>query len=388
MNAARWPLLACLAMVSGAAALPASHQTPPELVILSPQPDTVLKGQTVLAAEVRPADVPVREVVFYVSGERACVVAVLPFRCLWEAGGAGTARDIRVEAQLADGTRLVRALRTRGAAPSFRASADSVLLTVHVRDRNKRFIRGLDASSFRVLEDGVPQEVLSFSSDAVASDILVALDVSGSMQPALAELKAAAAGFLSSLRPADAVTLAAFNTSLFVLSPHGSAPATRLAALDGLRASGSTALYDVMIQGADLMKNSGARRAMVMLTDGDDISSRSSLSGARMALQSSDVVLYVIAQGKAASDAKLRDQINTLALETGGAAFLAPRMSELKDHFAEIVEELTSQYVLGYAPRRPFGDGGWRQITVETTDRNKHYEVRARQGYLAVRRGG
>jgi Ca-activated chloride channel family protein len=387
MRTDRWSIVALVSVLSGAAALPAGQQAAPELIIVSPEPDTVLRGQTVLVAEVRPASVPVREVVFFVGGERVCVVAAPPFHCTWEAG-AGTPRDVRVEAHLADGTRLVRALRTRSAGLAFQASADSVLLSVHVRDRNKRFIRGLDASSFRVLEDGIPQDVLSFSPDSVAGDVLVALDVSGSMKPALVELRAAAGGFLASLRPTDAVTVAAFNTSLYVLSHRGSDLATRLAALDGLRASGDTALYDVMIQAADLMKGSGARRAVVMLTDGDDVSSRSSLSGVRVALQSSDVVLYIIAQGKAAVDPHLRDQITTLALETGGAAFFAPRMSSLKDHFAEIVEELTSQYVLGYAPRRPFGDGGWRQITVEMTDRSKRYEVRARQGYLAVRRGG
>jgi Ca-activated chloride channel homolog len=315
-----------------------------------------------------------------------CVVSAPPYTCRWETRNRDGGHDVRVVAQLADGTRVARAMRTAEGSPTFRATTDSVLVSVHVRDRNGRFIRGLDAKSFRILEDGAPQELLSFTSDTAASDLVLALDGSGSMLPALQELRQAATGFLQSLRPTDSVTVAAFNTSLAVLSSPSADTATKIAALAQIQPSGGTALYDTLIQAAELLKPSQGRRAIVVFTDGDDVSSRSTPAGARVALQTNDVVLYLVAQGKATSDIKLKEQLETLCEETGGRAYFTSRMSELKDRFRDIIDELTNGYVVGYRPSRPFGDGGWRTITVELADRTSRNIVTARQGYLAVRR--
>jgi Ca-activated chloride channel family protein len=360
----------------------------PEIVILSPASDAVLSGRVTLEAELRPPGTAVREVIFYVDGARACAFTAPPFRCEWDTGSKDTPRDVRVVADLSADLRVARTIRTQQPTRVFRASADSVAVSVHVRDRSGRPVRGLDQKSFRVFEDGMQQDLLSFSAETAATDVVVALDGSGSMETSLPELKIAAADFLRALRPSDAVTVAVFNTALSILSRRGAPLADRLAALDDLRAAGSTALYDTMIQAVEILRGPVVRRALVILTDGDDRSSRASSQGARVALQSSDVILYVIAQGKGASDRALRDQLTALAAETGGSAFFAERMSSLKEHFTEIVDELASHYVLGYVPRRPYGEGGWRRITVEMTDADRRYRVRARSGYLAVRRAG
>jgi VWFA-related protein len=77
--------------------------------------------------------------------------------------------------------------------------------------------------------------------------------------------------------------------------------------------------------------------------------------------------------------------LTTLATETGGAAFFAAKMSDTRDHFASIAEELSNQYVIGYLPARPFGDGAWREIRVEAADPSLRYEITARRGYLAAK---
>jgi len=364
----------------------AFQQSGPELVIVSPAADVVLHGATVLEAELKPADTPVVDVTFYVRGERVCVVRSAPFRCQWDAGSDTTSRDLRVVAQLAGGGRAMRTMRTAAGGPSFHSTTDSVLVSAHVRDRNGRFIRGLDINQFRVLEDGTPQKILSLTPETASSEILLALDVSGSMAPALADLRSAAANFLGALRPTDSVTVAVFNTALAVVAPRTASPAGRIASLDTLRAAGGTALFDAIIQSTEIVRVSSKRRAVIVFTDGEDVSSRATATGARVALQTNDVVLYVIAQGKAANDAALKQQLEQLCMETGGAAFFGSHMNDLGRHFGEILDELTNEYVLGYVPTRPFGDGGWRTITVQMSDANLRYQVRSRQGYLAVRR--
>jgi VWFA-related protein len=360
----------------------------PRLAIVSPSAEDVLAGVMTLAVEVHTAGSPVRSVTFFVDGRRACAATTAPFRCQWDAASAHAARDVRAVAEFQDGSRIVQTVRTRGAMEAFRSGADSVAVTVRVRDRHRRFVRGLGAASFRLFEDGQPQEIVTFATEASGGDVVLALDGSGSMASALDELRTAARTFLGALPRNDMVTVAAFNSAIDVLSPRGAPAVAQVASLDRLRAAGTTALYDVLIQAVDLFPASADRRAVVMFTDGDDVSSRASVAAARVALQAGNVVLYVVAQGKAAVDRRLRDQLSALATETGGAAFFASRMSATRGHFAEIAEELSNQYVLGYVPVRPFGDGSWRAIRVEPADGSLHYDVRARQGYLAVRQVG
>jgi VWFA-related protein len=356
-----------------------------QLLITSPTADDVLSGVVTLSAEITPANVKVRTVTFFVDGMRACAAPAAPFRCQWDSATVRGVRDVRAVAELADGTRAVHTIRTRGTVASFRASVDSVSVALRVQDRYGRFVRGLGAGSFRLLEDGVPQEIATFTTESSGGDVILALDGSGSMTSALPELRAAARAFLDALPRNDNVTVTVFNSAIDVLSRSANV-AENIAALDRLRASGTTALYDVMIQAVDLFPPTAERRAIVMFTDGDDVASRASIATARLALQSANVVLYIIAQGKASIDRGLQDQLTTLATETGGAAFFASKMSDTRDHFSEIAEELSNQYVIGYIPVRAFGDGAWRQIRVEATDPAAHYQIKSRQGYLATRR--
>jgi VWFA-related protein len=206
------------------------------------------------------------------------------------------------------------------------------------------------------------------------------------MTPAMGELKAAALAFMDALRPKDAVTILGFNHDVHVVASRAPDAAARRAAIEALAPSGNTALYDAIIRSAELAKAQPAPRAIVLFTDGQDVSSRSTIDGARQALLAGDVVLYVIAQGRTADDPRLRKQLESLALETGGAAHFSSRMSRLSEHFNEVVADLANQYMLVYSPERPLGDGLWRTLKVEVSDRERRFTVRSRQGYLAVRR--
>jgi len=380
----------CVALVFAVVAALAA-QTPPiqgTVRIVQPSADALLSGPTLLSADVQPASLAITEVEFFVDGRIVCRVGAAPFVCPWDAGNRLSARSIRVVAVLTDGRRVTQTVRTKGLDVTQGASVDVVLVSVHVTDRDGRFVPGLDAGKFKVLEDGQLQQVSSFVAQDAPAEVVLVLDMSGSMASAVQELKTSTTGFLNALRPKDVVTLAAFNTEMAVLAPRTADRAARLAALEGLKPEGPTALYDAMIEAVDLLKGQLGRRAIVVFTDGDDDDSRSTAESVRAVLETNDIVLYMIAQGKAAVDKPLRELLTDLALQTGGAAYFGSHMSDLSDHFAHIVDDLANQYVIGYSPIRPLGDGRLRKIAVQVADGGKHYIVRARQSYLALRRQG
>jgi VWFA-related protein len=121
-----------------------------------------------------------------------------------------------------------------------------------------------------------------------------------------------------------------------------------------------------------------------MFSDGDDISSRASLESARAELHGQDVVLYLVATGKADSDPVLRRSLENLCEETGGSAFFAGKLSGTVEHFREIVDDMAKQYLLAFSPEPASSDGKFRKISVEP--KNKSLRVRARTGYFAAKR--
>jgi Ca-activated chloride channel homolog len=365
-----------------------SPSPPPKLRILQPTADTYLVGASELSAEIEPDSTVVTDVTFFVDGTAVCKFTAPPYRCAWDAGRSTAARNVRVVATLPGAPRLVQTLRTKGFAVAQSVSVEAVLVSVHVTDDRGRFVEGLGKEQFRLEEDGVQQNITSFLSEDAAASLLLELDISGSMGPAVGELRTATARFLGSLRPVDRVTLAGFNNGLWVLASASATPAARQAALEDIRPAGGTALYDSMIRGLDLLRPMANPRALVVFTDGDDVASLATLDSVRSALASTDVVLYLIAQGRADKDQTLRSALTKVAVETGGAAYFSSQMSSLQGHFADIVNDLRHQYVLGYTPARDLGDGAWRKIAVQIVDRDRKLTVRSRQGYLATRRTG
>lgn len=350
--------------------------------IRRPAAGDILTGAVVLEVEVPATAESVRDIVFQVDGTEVCRVLARPFRCNWNAGSLVSPRIVRVVVTWDDGERTIRTVRTTGVNVQESSRVDSVIVSAHVADNRGRFVAGLTAADFKVVEDGVPQELTFVGAEQVPSQVLLALDISGSMGDSMSTLRQAARGFMAALRGSDSVSVTAFNTGLFVLAPWGATAATRDAALERLRPWGSTAVYDSIIRAADVLKSREGRRVLVLFTDGDDVASRGSAESARVALQTHDVVLYMIAQGKAESDRAVREELTALAEGTGGRAMFASRVGALVDQFSAVVEDLSKLYVLAYSPKRPLGDGKWRSVEVEPV--NRRLRVRARQGYFAT----
>jgi len=367
--------------VSGQTAAPPPQQTRSANVrIVSPVDGAVVVGLTRLRAAVEPPDAA-SGVVFFVDGRQVCTVTVPPFECDWNAGSTITQHQVRLVANLAAGGRVVRTTRTTAAAFAETIDVDVVKVTVTVTDDRGRALRGLSQSVFRVSEDGLPQTISHFFSEDAPLELVVAVDMSQSVQPAMSQLKRAVSDFLGAVPARHGVTVLGFNDRVFTLAGRTANPAERIKAVDALSAWGSTVLHDVILQGADLLDAQAGRKALIVFTDGDDSNSYATLAEVEQRLQTSDLTLYMIGQGQGLTRLPLKSVMERLARQTGGRAFFTERVEDLHGVFRELLDELSQQYALGYQPTNSARDDTWRQIRVDV-EGQKH--VRARQGYRAA----
>ena len=368
------------ARVLAAIGLLAQAQTPPAVTLDAPEPGAYVSGPSLIRASVPPG-VAVGSMTFFVDGRVACVDDAAPWECAWDAGARVSEHLVRVVAVTPDGTRLVASVRTRGTGYTENVDVDAVQVTVTVTDATGRFASGLPAEAFHVKEDGVPQTVSAFLSEEIPLELVVALDVSQSMTPAIPVLKTSAKAFLSALRPTDQVTLLAFNDNIFTLARRSTDPAARAKAVDRLAPWGGTALHDVVLTALNLVGRQPGRRALVVFSDGDDQSSVATLQQVHDRLERSDAVVYTIGLGRGSREDALKQVLERVASSSGGRAFISERIERLEVAFSQILEELGHQYLVAYSPTNAKRDGTWRKIEVEV---DGEYTVRARQGYRAA----
>lgn len=355
------------------------ESTPPavRVQVLSPGEDAYVSGPTLLRARVEP-DGAAATVIFFVDGRQVCSVGKPPFECDWDAGDVILEHQVRVVANLFAGGRVVQTVRTKALGYVEAVDVDAVQVTVTVMDGNGHFIRGLPKGSFHVSEDGARQTISSFAAEDVPLDLVVAIDISGSMTPAMTKLKAAAKEFLGAIPAKDQVTLLGFNDNIFTLTRRATDASERIRAVDRLAPWGATSLYDVIIRGVDLLGRKTGRKALIVFTDGEDQGSHASFAAVERRLQASDATLYMIGQGQGVERENLRTIMQRLVRPTGGRALFTNKIDELHDAFTELLDELSNQYLLGYAPASTRRDNKWRSIAVSV---DGYREVRARQGY-------
>ncbi len=346
-----------------AMALPGAQVPEPvaALRILSPGPETFVSGPTLLRARVQPEGAA-STLVFFVDGRLVCTLVTPPFECDWDAGEAVVEHQVRAVANLFGGGRVVQTVRTKPLGYTEKVDVDVVQVTVTVGDGHGRFVRGLPQAAFHVAEDGRPQRISHFASENLPLDLVVAVDISGSMAPAMPRVKKAVKEFLAAV-------------------PPETDPAERVRAVDHLASWGSTALYDVILRGVDMLGRQTGRKAMVLFTDGEDQGSHAAITDVERRLQSSDVTLYMIGQGRGVTMESLRRIMERLSNPTGGRALFTENIEELHNAFADLLDELSNQYLLGYQSSNSKRDDQWRKIKVDV---DGHHDVHARQGYRAI----
>ena len=271
-----------------------------------------------------------------------------------------------------------------------RSSVELTVVTATVRDAEGRLATGLARDAFEIFEDGAPVAVAQFTNERVPLGLGLLLDVSDSMfGRKIRDAQDAVERFLLKLlAPTDAFFVMAFNHEARLLFGWKESPEGVHEALERLKPSGSTAIYDAIAASMPFISNRPRERAaLVLITDGEDSASDITLHDLRPALIRSDAFVYAIAidaRGTQAIANKLNlGALNDITGQSGGRTEVVRTTADLDLATASIAEELNSQYVLGYSSPRP-GDGKYHSIRV----RVKHdgYKVRARNGYVAARR--
>jgi Ca-activated chloride channel family protein len=387
-------VLRCLVLLVGSIALLAA-QAPVTVTIVSPEADSYVSGpvRVVAAIEPRAAASRVSHVQFFIDGQQICDTTTpdpptIPaavrnqWSCQWNAGTVVTAHAVRVVATYDEpGTpqRAIRTVRTKGLGYTDNADVDAVQVSVIVTN-GTTFVTGLTKAQFRIFEDGVEQQISNFSAGHAPLELVTAIDVSGSMEDSLPEVKAAAKSFVSRITGENHVSVVAFNDSVFTLARSTADVAARVRAIDRLAPWGGTALYDAILRSLEMLGRQGGRRAVVLFTDGDDQSSFASADALIKQVESNDTTIYAVAQGRALVSKPLKALLEKITSLSGGRSFFD---AQPERSFDQLLEELSNQYVLSYMPKRQERDEAWRKIKVTVSGGD--YEIRARQGYRLVK---
>jgi VWFA-related protein len=365
--------------LAAAVAAQAPSSTAPIVEIRFPEADTFLAGPVVFTTTVDPP-AAVASMHFFVDGREVCLVESPPFECDYDAGTDVVERQVRVVATLKDGTRIARAVRTQGLGITEKVDVDVVQVTVTVTSDRGEFVAGLPQSAFHVFEDDKPQTITYFASEDVPLELVVAVDVSGSMATAMPKVKQAVKAFLGAVPAEHRLSLWGFNDSVFALTRRATdPPEERVRAVDRLAPWGATALYDSIVRGIETLGTRTGRKALVVFSDGEDQGSHVTIDQVEQRLQASDVTLYMIGQGRGLSVERLQKVMDRLAAPTGGRVFAMSSIDELSGAFDTLLEELSHQYLIGYPPPGEVRDGKYHRIRVRV---DGHNNVRARTGYL------
>ncbi|HEV7747673.1 MAG TPA: VWA domain-containing protein [Pyrinomonadaceae bacterium] len=270
-----------------------------------------------------------------------------------------------------------------------RISANLVSVPVTVINRQGQYVVDLRQPDFRVFEDGKEQTVVHFSNVDQPFSVVLLIDTSGSTAPFLDQIKGAAKAFVDQLRPADTVRPVYFHGEIKSLTAEAVNDHKLFdAAIDRMESGPTnmgTRLYDAVTFGLRALRPAATRRAVILLSDGENTWGKATMKSTLREAEESEVVVYTVQYG----DLKpLRHQespqtyLQQLAERTGGRYFKGGDMNGIKQSFVEVAKELRRQYVLGYEPTEP-GRTGLRKIRVKVN--RKQVAVRARASYTYTR---
>lgn len=282
-------------------------------------------------------------------------------------------------------TRLDQIARDKGV---LRSGVDIVMVTATVVDGDGRLVTGLPREAFEIFEDGDQQTISQFTHERVPIGLGMLLDISDSMSgQRILDARAAIERFLFELlSPEDQFFVLTFNHAPHLITRWTRDADVVRGALDTVKPSGSTAIYDALLHAMPMIQRRERQRAaMVVVSDGADTASDAALADVRTALLRSDAFVYAVAIDSPNPTGYSR-RVNPTALgeitsQSGGHTAVVRDSDELAAATARIAEELNSQYVLGYASRRAT-DGKYHSIRVSVS--LPGHRVRARNGYVGT----
>jgi Ca-activated chloride channel family protein len=262
---------------------------------------------------------------------------------------------------------------TSGRTVDLRVDRTLVLINVTVTDPLNRFVTGLDKEHFRLFEDKIEQEISQFSAEDAPISIGLVFDTSGSMGSKLQKSRQAAAEFFKTANPADEFFLVQFNNRPELVVPFTTDTDKIQSTLTFTQSKGRTALLDsVYLAMHEMKKARNPRKALLIISDGGDNSSRYTETEIKNAVREADVQIFGIGiyesmggRSRTPEEASGPGLLNELAEQTGGRQYAVDNVAELPDIAAKIGVELRNEYILGYTPKNRERDGKYRKVQVK-----------------------
>jgi Ca-activated chloride channel homolog len=274
---------------------------------------------------------------------------------------------------------------------TFEVNAEEVVLSCTVLDSKGQLVNGLDKSNFKVVEDKIPQTILSLQHQDTPVSIGLLVDNSGSMRPKRAAVASAALDLVKASNPGDETFIINFSDQAYLDQDFTSNLALLQKGLAHLSLSGGTALYDTIVTASDRMEHSAtrSRRVLIVITDGEDDASQLSLDLAIHRVQDMQgPIIYSIGllfSGDSGGGAKRRARhaLESLSSETGGIAFFPKSLDDVDAVAAEVARDIRNQYTLAYhSARAPIP--GYHSVTLEArAPGHGRLSVHTRTGYYS-----
>lgn len=276
---------------------------------------------------------------------------------------------------------------------NIRVDTNLVLIPVTVTDPMNRFVTGLEKENFKLFEDKQPQEITQFSSEDAPISVGVVFDCSGSMGNKLEKSRQAVAQFFKLANPEDEFFLVQFSDSAQLIQPFTRNLEDIQNRLAFVMSKGRTALLDAVYMALQEMKKAkNPRKALLLISDGGDNSSRYTEPEIKALVKETDAQIYAIGiyegygnRGRTPEEANGPALLTEIAEVTGGRQYSVDNVNELPDVAAKIGVELRNQYILGYSSHNQTRDGKYRKVQVKVVQPKGMPLLRPfwKQGYYA-----
>jgi VWFA-related protein len=286
---------------------------------------------------------------------------------------------------------------------TLKVNVDLVNVQFTVTDRHGRFVPGLTKQDFLVEEDGRRQEIRNFAREnELPLTLAMLVDTSPSVRPVFDEEKTTAERFLETiLRPKDLALVMGFDREVTLVQDYTDSARDLKRAVADLQIGGGTSIYDaIYLACGEKLAQEAGRKAIILISDGEDTTSKVKLNEALVSAHKSDAVIYAISnavtgffpygpyggrrgRGRVYGGGGDIGTLKKFSEETGGTTFVVSNQNSFQKIFDQISEELRSQYSLGYVSTNTAKDGKYHQIKIAA--RGSGYTVKARKGYYAAK---
>lgn len=268
-----------------------------------------------------------------------------------------------------------------------RVDSSIVVLNATIRDAHDKPVNALTQKDFKIFEDGEQQQIVSFETQEAPFAAVILFDTSGSMEERISIARSAAINFLDGLRADDVAAIYRFDSKTEMVQDFSDSRDVSDKIFD-LKARGMTVLNDAVIRATqELDKRQEKRKAIVILSDGEDTMSRASAEKALKAALAANITIYTVDMSTISFSAAQRRQnqgvLRNLAQKTGGVFISTENGIALRDALKSIVDELQIQYTIAYEPSKVKHDGKWHALELRVARPN--LTIRTRQGYNAPR---